>query len=58
LVPGHILPSQSVASHKSVAATKSVAKKYEAKLWQKLATTITLWQIGHTENKILLAKVW
>jgi hypothetical protein len=42
LVPGHILPSQSVASHKSVAAIKSVAKKYKAKLWQKLATTITL----------------
>jgi hypothetical protein len=28
--------------HKSMAAIKSVAKKYEAKLWQKLATTITL----------------
>jgi hypothetical protein len=27
----HILPSQSVASHKSVIATKSVAKKLEAK---------------------------
>jgi hypothetical protein len=42
LVHGHILPNLSVASHKSVAATKNMAKKYEAKLWQKLATTITL----------------
>jgi hypothetical protein len=33
LVPSHILPNQSVASHKSVAAIKSVAKKLEAKLW-------------------------
>jgi hypothetical protein len=33
LVPDNILPSQSVASHKSVAPTKSVAKKYEVKLW-------------------------
>jgi hypothetical protein len=32
LVLSHVLPSQSVASHKSVAATKSVAEKYEAKL--------------------------
>jgi hypothetical protein len=31
LVPNHILPSQSVASHKSVAAIKSVSEKYEAK---------------------------
>jgi hypothetical protein len=57
-LPSHNLPSQSVVSHKSVAAIKNVAKKYEAKLWQKLVTTITLRQIGHTENKILLAKVW
>jgi hypothetical protein len=42
LVHGHTLPSESVTSHKSVAAIKSVAMKYEAKLWQKLATTITL----------------
>jgi hypothetical protein len=42
LVPSHTLPSQNVASHKSVTATKSVAEKYEAKLWQKLATTISL----------------
>jgi hypothetical protein len=31
-----------VASYKIVAAIKSVAKKYEAKLWQTLATKITL----------------
>jgi hypothetical protein len=31
------LPSQSVVNHKSVAAIKSVAKKFEAKLWQELA---------------------
>jgi hypothetical protein len=42
LVPSHILPSQSVDSHKSVAATKSVAKKLEAKLWQELARKLTL----------------
>jgi hypothetical protein len=36
------LPSQSMASYKSVAAIKNVAKKYEIKLWQKLATTIIL----------------
>jgi hypothetical protein len=41
-----------------VASHKSVAEKYEAKLWQKLVTTITLCQMGHTENKILQAKVW
>jgi hypothetical protein len=34
LVPDHILPNQSVASHKSMAAIKNVAKKYKAKLWQ------------------------
>jgi hypothetical protein len=42
LVSSHILPSQSVASDKSVAATKSVAKKLEAKLWQELARKLTL----------------
>jgi hypothetical protein len=42
LVPSHILPSQSVASHKSVVATKSVAKKLESKLWQELARKLTL----------------
>jgi hypothetical protein len=42
LVSSHILPSQSVASHKSVAAIKSVAKKLEAKLWQELAKKLTL----------------
>jgi hypothetical protein len=42
LVPSHILPSQNVASHKSVAATKSMAKKLEAKLWQGLARKLTL----------------
>jgi hypothetical protein len=42
LVLSHTLPSQSVVSHKSVADIKNVAKKYEAKLWQKLVTTITL----------------
>jgi hypothetical protein len=31
-----------VANHKSVAAIKSVAKKFEAKIWQELAKTITL----------------
>jgi hypothetical protein len=31
LVPNRILPSQNVASHKSVAAIKNVAKKCEAK---------------------------
>jgi hypothetical protein len=31
-----------VASHKNVAATKSVAKKLEAKLWQELARKLTL----------------
>jgi hypothetical protein len=42
LVPSHNLPSQSMANHKSVAAIKSVAKKFKAKLWQELAKTITL----------------
>jgi hypothetical protein len=37
-----VLPSQSVASHKSVAAIKSVAEEYEVKLWQKLAAIKTL----------------
>jgi hypothetical protein len=36
LVHNHILPIQSVASHKTVAATVSVARKFEAKLWQNL----------------------
>jgi hypothetical protein len=31
-----------MASHKSVAVIKSVAKKIEAKLWQELAKTTTL----------------
>jgi hypothetical protein len=31
-----------VANYKSVAAIKNVAKKFEAKLWQELAKTITL----------------
>jgi hypothetical protein len=36
LVHSHILPSQSVANHNSVITIKSVAKKFKAKLWQKL----------------------
>jgi hypothetical protein len=42
LVSSHNLPNQSVANHKSVAVIKSVAKKFEAKLWQELAKIITL----------------
>jgi hypothetical protein len=34
LVPSHTLAWQNVASDKSVVATKSVAKKLKAKLWQ------------------------
>jgi hypothetical protein len=32
LVHSHILPSQNMANHNSVAAIKSVAEKFEAKL--------------------------
>jgi hypothetical protein len=42
LVSSHILPSQSVASYKSVAAIKSVVKKLKAKLEQELTRKLTL----------------
>jgi hypothetical protein len=31
---------------------QSVVKKLEAKLWQKLARELTLWQVGHTINEV------
>jgi hypothetical protein len=52
LISSHILSSQSVASHKSVAAIKSMAKKLEAKLWQELTRKLTLWQVGHIINEV------
>jgi hypothetical protein len=41
-----------VASHKSVAAIKNIAKKLKAKLWQELARKLTLSQVGHIINKV------
>jgi hypothetical protein len=69
LVSSYILSSQSVASHKSVATIKSVAKKLEAKLWQELVRKLTyiinkVWQNykcdkNQTQVKQLIAaKIW